>query len=171
MSSGVKAQRRYDSSGRQQQASRNRMTMLQSARSLFLDRGFGATTMPAVAAEAGVSVQTVYKAFGNKAGLAKAVFDVTIAGDDDHPDRCCNVQPSGGSEMSRTPAASSGSMASSWPKWRPATSRSNWSSGRQQLTTPRPPRSGASCNKNGSKAWRRSPPACTKMANFAPVYR
>ena len=83
MSSGVKAQRRYDSSGRQQQASRNRMTMLQSARSLFLDRGFGATTMPAVAAEAGVSVQTVYKAFGNKAGLAKAVFDVTIAGDDD----------------------------------------------------------------------------------------
>jgi AcrR family transcriptional regulator len=31
----------------------------------------------------GVSVQTVYKAFGNKARLAKAVFDVAMAGDDD----------------------------------------------------------------------------------------
>jgi AcrR family transcriptional regulator len=39
--------------------------------------------MPAVAAAAGVAVQTVYKAFANKPGLAKAVFDSAIAGDDD----------------------------------------------------------------------------------------
>ncbi|HEX2236594.1 MAG TPA: TetR family transcriptional regulator [Actinomycetota bacterium] len=39
--------------------------------------------MAAVAAGAGVSVETVYKAFRNKAGLLKAVFDVAIVGDDD----------------------------------------------------------------------------------------
>ena len=54
-----------------------------AARRLFLERGFAATTMPAVAAEAAVSVQTVYKVFGTKARLAKAVFDVSMAGDDE----------------------------------------------------------------------------------------
>ena len=39
--------------------------------------------MPAIASAAGVSVPTVYKAFGNKARLAKAVFDVAMAGDDE----------------------------------------------------------------------------------------
>lgn len=39
--------------------------------------------MPEIAQAAGVSVQTVYKAFSNKATLLKAVFDVSIAGDDD----------------------------------------------------------------------------------------
>ena len=79
----VKARRRYDSSGRQQQASRNRRAVIAAAHRLFIKDGFAATTMPAIAAEAGVSVQTVYKAFGNKPGLAKAVFDVAMAGDDD----------------------------------------------------------------------------------------
>ena len=39
--------------------------------------------MPAIAAAAGVSVQTVYKVFGSKPRLAKAVFDVAMAGDDE----------------------------------------------------------------------------------------
>jgi AcrR family transcriptional regulator len=83
MSAPVKPRRRYDSSRRQEQARHNRWAMLQAARQLFLERGFAATTMPAIAAAAGVSVQTVYKAFGNKARLAKAVFDVAMAGDDE----------------------------------------------------------------------------------------
>src|SRR5215475_466226 len=83
MSSPVKPRRRYDSSRRQEQARQNRWAVLQAARQLFLDRGFAATTMPAIAAAAGLSVQTVYKAFGNKAQLAKAVFDVAMAGDDE----------------------------------------------------------------------------------------
>ena len=57
--------------------------MLQAARQLFLEHGFAATTMPAIASTAGVSVQTVYKSFGNKPRLAKAVFDVAMAGDDE----------------------------------------------------------------------------------------
>jgi AcrR family transcriptional regulator len=83
MSSPVKPRRRYDSSRRQEQARHNRWAVLQAARQLFLERGFAATTMPAIASAAGVSVQTVYKAFGNKARLAKAVFDVAMAGDDE----------------------------------------------------------------------------------------
>ena len=83
MSSRVKTPRRYDSSGRQAQARRNRTAMVQAAHQLFLEQGFAATTMPVIAAAAGVSVQTVYKAFGNKPRLAKAVFDVAMAGDDE----------------------------------------------------------------------------------------
>jgi len=83
MSPPVKPRRRYDSSRRQEQARDNRRAVLQAARQLFLEHGFAATTMPAIASAAGVSVQTVYNAFGNKPRLAKAVFDVAIAGDDE----------------------------------------------------------------------------------------
>ena len=83
MSPPVKPRRRYDSSRRQEQARDNRWAVLQTARQLFLEHGFAATTMPAIASAAGVSVQTVYNAFGNKPRLAKAVFDVAIAGDDE----------------------------------------------------------------------------------------
>lgn len=53
------------------------------ARRLFLDRGYASTTVADIAAEAGVSVETVYKAFRNKPGLVKAVVDVSIVGDDE----------------------------------------------------------------------------------------
>src|ERR1700741_3223955 len=56
--------------------------MLARARELFVERGFAATGMAEVAAASGVSVKNLYKVFGNKVGLAKAVFDVAIAGDD-----------------------------------------------------------------------------------------
>jgi AcrR family transcriptional regulator len=75
--------RPYDSSRRQEQARRNRAHILDAARDAFLARGYAATTIPDVAARAGVSVETVYKAFRNKPGLLKAVFDVAVAGDDE----------------------------------------------------------------------------------------
>jgi AcrR family transcriptional regulator len=83
MSEDVKPVRRYDASGRRDQARRNRVAVLDAARRSFLDRGYAATTVAAVAAAAGVSVETVYKAFGSKAALLKAVFDVSVAGDDE----------------------------------------------------------------------------------------
>ena len=83
MSDAVKTRRAYNSAARQDQARRTRWAIVQSARHEFLERGFSATTMPAIATRAGVSVQTVYKAFGNKARLVKAVFDTAIAGDDE----------------------------------------------------------------------------------------
>ena len=90
MSTSVKPHRRYDSPKRQEQAEQNRWAVLQAARHLFLERGFAATTMPAIASGAGVSVQTVYKVFGNKPRLAKAVFDVAMAGDDE-PTPCSSA--------------------------------------------------------------------------------
>ena len=83
MSERVKSRRRYDSSRRQEQAAGTRRAVLDAAHRLFLQRGYAATTVSAIAADAGVSVETVYKAFGKKPGLVKAVFDVAIAGDDD----------------------------------------------------------------------------------------
>jgi AcrR family transcriptional regulator len=79
----VKPRRRYDSTNRQEQARRTRRAVLDAARQLFLDRGYAATTVAAIAAEAGVSVETVYKAVGSKAALVKAVVDVSIVGDDE----------------------------------------------------------------------------------------
>ncbi len=83
MSRPVKTSRRYDSSRRQEQARQTRRAVLAAARRIFLDRGYAATTVAAIAAEAGVSVETVYKGFGNKPGLFKAVIDVAIVGDDE----------------------------------------------------------------------------------------
>src|SRR6476646_542523 len=83
MSPSVNPRRAYDSSGRREQARQNRGTILDAARTRFLELGYAGTTMGAVAADAGVSVETVYKAFGNKAGLVKGVFDVAIVGDDE----------------------------------------------------------------------------------------
>jgi AcrR family transcriptional regulator len=74
--------RTYDATRRREQAQENRARVLAAARARFLADGYTAATIPGVARDAGVSVQMVYKAFGNKAGLLKAVFDVAVTGDD-----------------------------------------------------------------------------------------
>jgi AcrR family transcriptional regulator len=56
---------------------------VQAAGELFVERGYGATTLQGVAERAGVAVQTIYYAFGNKPSLLKELVDVTIAGDDE----------------------------------------------------------------------------------------
>ena len=81
----VKPKRRYDSSGRQAQARRTREAILDAAQRQFLDGGYAATTIAAVAAEAGVSVETIYKAFGGKPGLVRAIYDRGLAGQEPIP--------------------------------------------------------------------------------------
>ncbi|MGI8563409.1 MAG: TetR/AcrR family transcriptional regulator [Candidatus Dormibacter sp.] len=76
----VKTGRRYDASRRQRQALRNRETILDAARHLFLADGYGPTTIAAIAAAADVSVETVYKGFGGKAGLVRAIWSRGLAG-------------------------------------------------------------------------------------------
>lgn len=86
MARAVKRQpqkRTYDSSKRQEQARATRAAVLVAARQLFVDRGFVATTLQAVADEAGVSVQTVYAVFGTKQELLRQVIGVAIVGDDE----------------------------------------------------------------------------------------
>jgi AcrR family transcriptional regulator len=51
---------------RQRQALQTRRLIVDAARRLFLERGYGVTTMDAIAAEAGVAVSTVYAIFKNK---------------------------------------------------------------------------------------------------------
>src|SRR4051794_21549702 len=75
--------RSYDASGRQEQARQRRLGVVLAARALFERDGFRPTTIAAVAAEAGVSGESIYKSFGSKAALAKAVFDFVVAGDDE----------------------------------------------------------------------------------------
>ena len=76
-------ERGYDSPLRREQARQTRRRILDATYRLLLDQGYPATTMAAVAAAAGVSAQTVYKAFGSKAALVKQVYDVTLVGDDE----------------------------------------------------------------------------------------
>jgi TetR/AcrR family transcriptional regulator, regulator of autoinduction and epiphytic fitness len=78
----VVVKRRYESAYRQDQARLTRRAVLAAAEALFVDPGYAATTLNAVAARAGVSVQTVYKVFGSKKALLSALVDVTVAGDD-----------------------------------------------------------------------------------------
>jgi AcrR family transcriptional regulator len=78
----VKATRNYDSTRRRQQAQENRDAILAAARELFLAGGYAATKISAIAGQAGVSVETVYKAFSNKPGLVQAIADDALAGPD-----------------------------------------------------------------------------------------
>ena len=75
--------RAYDASGRREQASAARSRVLRVARTRFLRDGYAATTVAAIANEAGVSPKTVAKQFGNKPGLLRALFDVALVGDDE----------------------------------------------------------------------------------------
>jgi AcrR family transcriptional regulator len=72
------------STGKKGEKSRQtRQRIRQAAYELFVDQGYGATTLQDIAERAGVAVQTIYFAFGNKPSLLKELVDVTIAGDDE----------------------------------------------------------------------------------------
>jgi AcrR family transcriptional regulator len=64
-------------------AQQTRLRIIEAARDLFVADGYGATSLQDVADRAGVAVQTVYFAFGNKRTLLKELVDVTVAGDDE----------------------------------------------------------------------------------------
>jgi AcrR family transcriptional regulator len=79
----TEVKRSYDASGRRAQARARRLAVVLAARDLFERNGYRPTTIAAIAAHAGVSAESVYKGFGTKAALAKAVFDIALAGDDE----------------------------------------------------------------------------------------
>ena len=80
-SSPVNTRRRYDSSGRRERARQTRDLIAAAARQLFLADGYAATTVAAIAAAAGVSVETIYKSFGGKPGLVRAIVEKGLAGE------------------------------------------------------------------------------------------
>jgi AcrR family transcriptional regulator len=84
MKSGEPVKRRaYDSSRRQAQAEETRRAIVRAARDLFVEQGYGHTTMADVAERAGVSVETIHKSVGTKAVLLHKAWDITVGGDDD----------------------------------------------------------------------------------------
>lgn len=81
MTTPRQARRRYDASSRQLQARQNRDRILVAARRLFVERGYAATSIEQIAAEAGVSGRTVFAGFASKVNLLKQVLDTVISGD------------------------------------------------------------------------------------------
>ena len=82
MKSDPPVKRSYDSSRRRAQAHETRSLVIRTARDLFVERGYGHTTVADIARAAGVSVETIYAAFGTKAALLHKAWDITIGGDD-----------------------------------------------------------------------------------------
>jgi AcrR family transcriptional regulator len=72
--------RRYHSPRRQEQAEATRMQILDAAERLFLRDGYAATSMSAIAKEAGVASKTVYLAFETKAGLLRELWHRSLRG-------------------------------------------------------------------------------------------
>ncbi len=81
------AKRPYDARRRRERAEGERRAtqrrVLAAAQRLFLAHGYTATTMAGIASEAGVALQSVYKAGKSKADLLQRVVDVVVAGDDE----------------------------------------------------------------------------------------
>ncbi len=73
-------------SGRRRRGADTRRKVTQAAAELFTTRGYGATSMQAIADAAGVHVQTIYLAFGTKSSVLAAAAAALVAGDED-PDR------------------------------------------------------------------------------------
>ncbi len=74
--------RSYDSTRRRAQAEETRVAVVRAARDLFVERGYGHTTMADVARAAGVSVETIHKSVGTKAVLLHRAWDITVGGDE-----------------------------------------------------------------------------------------
>jgi len=80
MNHDVKTRRRYESPHRREQAAGTRRKVVAAAQTLFLEHGYAGTTMAAIARDAGVVVETVYRSFGSKVALFGAVVEAALAG-------------------------------------------------------------------------------------------
>lgn len=81
MAGSVKPARTPDFPRRRERARATRIRVLDAARALFIERGYVATTIDAIAERADVSSETIYSTFGNKRSLLSELVDVSIAGD------------------------------------------------------------------------------------------
>jgi AcrR family transcriptional regulator len=77
--------RPYDSTRRREKALENRAAILEAARRLFVADGYARTSIAAVATEAGVSPDLVYRHFGNKKGLVVELLNYAVTGELDSP--------------------------------------------------------------------------------------
>ena len=78
-----RAQKSIDGRRGQARTRLARAAVVDAARTLFLERGYGATTIEAISALSDVPPATVYRLFSSKRGILKALLDVSIVGDDE----------------------------------------------------------------------------------------
>ena len=83
MEGDVKAQSSSQRAIPQARTRRTRAAFVDAARTLFLERGYAATTVEAISDYSDTPQATVYRLFSSKLGILKALLDVSIAGDDD----------------------------------------------------------------------------------------
>ncbi len=92
MTAKVKRARKYDSTRRQDAAQRRRSAIVEAARQRFVLEGYATTTIARIAEDAGVSAETVYKVFGSKVALVRAIRDRALAGEGPvHAERRSNL--------------------------------------------------------------------------------
>lgn len=82
MTSNNRSKRAYDSKRRKEQALQTRRQIVESARGLFVTLGYTGATIESIANRAGVAVETVYAAFGNKRTILSKLIDISLVGDD-----------------------------------------------------------------------------------------
>ena len=124
MSKSVK--RAYSSTRRQEQAGETRLRILAAAHDLFVDQGYGRTTIAEVASTAGVAVETIYATFRNKRTLLRQVWFTGFRGDEEDV-RLVDRPEYAPSSLSRTSRLASAGTPSSPPRcsgasircWRP----------------------------------------------------
>jgi AcrR family transcriptional regulator len=75
--------RKYDGAQRRQRAEATRAKVVAAATRMFLEHGYAGATITAIAAEAGVALQTVYRAAPGKVGLLAAAVRAAVAGGDE----------------------------------------------------------------------------------------
>lgn len=83
MPSRSKGDRPYEMTNRARQARATRRRIVEAAARLFVRDGYAATSIGAIAEEAGVAVPTVYAALRSKANILRAVIELTVRGDDE----------------------------------------------------------------------------------------
>lgn len=72
--------RPYNASRRREQARLTREAIIVAAHARFLQDGYTATTIASIATDAGASSDTIYKSFGGKAGLLRAMCQDALTG-------------------------------------------------------------------------------------------
>jgi AcrR family transcriptional regulator len=82
MDPGVKPGRPHQGTARQARTRRTQAAVIEAARSLFAERGYAATTVEAISDRSDTPQATVYRLFSAKAGILRAMLDVSVGGDD-----------------------------------------------------------------------------------------
>lgn len=82
MEGTVKRDRPVAGAARQARTRRTRAAVVETARALFVERGYAATTIEAISDVSDTPQATVYRLFSSKLGILRAVLDVSIGGDD-----------------------------------------------------------------------------------------